>query len=1342
MAFISGTAGDDTIAPGGNSAGVTGGLPTAAADSIFAGGGQDSIDGGGGNDTIDGWVGNDTLRGGAGDDGVYGFSGDDLLIGGTGTDSLFGETGDDGFDLNSVTNLAGWIVDGGVGNDGVDLIQGIVQLGTTLPFVDIELLDIYLTQFLGTVGSDFYDFRPYNTFSPTFNLPAELRSLSGGSGNDTVFTSNTNLDLLVFQNPPDQFWNFVNGGDGDDSLVGGASRDSLLGAADNDRLEGGGGNDTLVGGTGNDTLIGGAGADSQIGGEGSDLFIIGSVSDASGDNLIGNFGLDTLDLTALSANVAIDLSTGANNLGVFLLSIENILGGSGDDTLAATFLSQALDGGAGNDSITANTLAATLSGGEGSDTIVSTIAIDTVLGGEGDDLVIVADNDGFADGGVGFDRIDASLLTADFSIDLATGVTNNPLKNFIDYEAVLSGSGNDMLTGTAGGDLLEGGAGNDSFAGQGGADTLIGGDGNDSFDLNSISDVTGSFIDGGADFDGVDLIQGILQLGTTLPFVNIELLDIFATDFRGTAGDDLYDFRPFDTFSNFFGVGLELLLRAGAGADTVHASNTALEAGDSNTIQGEAGDDRLFGSLNGDVLEGGADNDTLEGLGGADTLDGGLGGDLLLGGDDFAADVLLGGDGNDTLSGGGGADSAFGGDGDDLIFAVIGTDIAVGGAGADTLDATAWNGPYLVNLATGETNFAGESFTEFEAVIAGDGNDTLIGTDGDNTLVGGIGADSLNGGNGDDSLLGGDGADTLDGGGGADSAFGGDGDDYVFAALGQDIAVGGSGNDTLNTTSYNGDYAVNLTTGLTNFPGESFTGFEHLVSGDGNDTLIGTAGTNTIEGGAGNDLIQGEAGADTLDGGTGADTLIGGAGNDLFFVDDIGDVTSEAPGGGADTVVASISHTLGTEIEGLRLTAAARGTGNMLANSIFGSAFNDTLLGMDGADTLEGGLGADSLQGGVGDDRLLGGEGADTLNGSSGIDRMFGGLGDDTYIVETLGDIVNETGAGGLDVVRAAISFTLANGFESLVLIGAALNGTGSEGGNTLTGNALGNLITGLGGADALSGEDGADTLLGGVGADTLDGGAGADSLVGGANDDLYIIRDLLETVVEIAGGGTDEVRTTISLTLAAEVEKLKLLGSAGLSGTGNAGANRIEGNAGANLFAGLGGNDTLNGAGGADTLQGGDGNDVLNGQAGADLLVGGAGNDALSAGGGGDTLIGGTGADRSSGFAGIADFFRWASVAEGQGDVVIGFEHNVDRLQFTSAGFGGLALGALAGVNFASNTTGLAGSAAGTPQFIYETDTGRLWWDADGGGGVAAQAMMQFAARPVVTASDIALIA
>ena len=65
---------------------------------------------------------------------------------------------------------------------------------------------------------------------------------------------------------------------------------------------------------------------------------------------------------------------------------------------------------------------------------------------------------------------------------------------------------------------------------------------------------------------------------------------------------------------------------------------------------------------------------------------------------------------------------------------------------------------------------------------------------------------------------------------------------------------GGAGIDTLNTTAFGGNYLVNLTTGATNFAGESFINMENIVAGVGNDTLIGTAGANVMNGGAGNEL--------------------------------------------------------------------------------------------------------------------------------------------------------------------------------------------------------------------------------------------------------------------------------------------------------------------------------------------------------------------------------------------------------------------------------------------------------------------------------------------------------
>ncbi|CCQ74532.1 FecR domain-containing protein [Magnetospira sp. QH-2] len=306
----------------------------------------------------------------------------------------------------------------------------------------------------------------------------------------------------------------------------------------------------------------------------------------------------------------------------------------------------------------------------------------------------------------------------------------------------------------------------------------------------------------------------------------------------------------------------------------------------------------------------------------------------------------------------------------------------------------------------------------------------------------------------------------------------------------------------------------------------------------------------------------------------------------------------------------------------------------------------DTLIGGDGSDTLFGGDGDDTLNGGTGDDSLDGGAGSDTLDGGAGADALSGGAGDDTYYVDDAEDTTTELAGQGNDEVIASVDYSLSDNIEALTLTGTAVEGTGNDDANVLTGTANDNILNG------------------GLGADTLDGGAGLDSLIGGAGDDTYMVDETGDTVTENAGEGTDTVKASASYTLSANVENLTLTGSSDIDGTGNADANILTGNAGANTLDGGAGLDSLIGGDGDDTYMvdetgdtvtenAGEGTDTVKasasytlsanvenltltgssdidgtGNADANILTGNAGANTLDGGAGLDSLIGGAGDD------------------------------------------------------------------------------------------------------------------
>jgi Ca2+-binding RTX toxin-like protein len=253
------------------------------------------------------------------------------------------------------------------------------------------------------------------------------------------------------------------------------------------------------------------------------------------------------------------------------------------------------------------------------------------------------------------------------------------------------------------------------------------------------------------------------------------------------------------------------------------------------------------------------------------------------------------------------------------------------------------------------------------------------------------------------------------------------------------------------------------------------------VNGSGNplDNLLrGNDAANRLFGITGADTLLGGGGDDALDGGVGADRLEGGLGDDLYVVDSAGDLVIEAAGAGLDAIIATLSWTLGAEVETLLLRGAAiSGIGNALDNRLAG---NGAANHLDGA------------------------AGADTLDGAGGADTMLGGAGDDTYLVNNLLDLVVELPGEGIDTVRSTVSLVLPEAVERLLLMGdAPLHGTGNALGNAISGTTAANRLSGLEGNDILNGFDGADTIEGGEGRDRLLGGGGGDLLIGGAGEDI-----------------------------------------------------------------------------------------------------------------------------------------------------------------------------------------------------------------------------------------------
>jgi Ca2+-binding RTX toxin-like protein len=1317
MAYLLGTDASETI------------NGTPGDDTIAGNGGDDSLNGGFGNDALYGYSGNDVLSGGDGDDWLGGQDGDDLLLGGDGEDRLNGNDGADTLDggagADTLTIAFDTWIDSYKGGAGADLftldyyypygeLKSTVYLDHVVDFSAAEgdRLGIWSNQgkdpytdryfvwngevttpgfnltvgqeLQGGIGAGFLGLWTWSNAGKTYLIVDRNGSLTldnfdyvlafdngvvldkasfsagtftaevGTPGNDSwTGTLNSDLyfggagdDIVSGQDAPDE----LHGGDGADTLNGGDDGDVLIGDFGNDTLHGNGGNDSLYAGAryngfedssdsvnvlygegGNDFLMGSNGHDTLYGGDDDDNLLGGP-----GDKLYGGDGDDYVsggaaelygeagdDVLTLTAGV---LATGGSGADKFLASFSTY-GGNPDGGVVADF--NATEGdrldfgpnyyysqpivwrGAVDNPDFSMTIGQTFSPNDYGQGFIQMWTWNDGAGGTY--LIVDGNGDGKFNGDYAIKFVnpvglDASAVAPNF---LMTPTGTNGVDTFN------GGAGNETYYGVNGDDLLHGGDGQDKLYGNKGDDQLWGDGGDDEMNGGAGVDV----IDGGVGLDkiygggGSDTLHGGDGNDTLYaadPSIVIDDPASTVDVLYGDAGDDQLN-GSFGLHDKFYG---------GDGKDTIYGNGE---------LYGEAGDDTLV-SPHGGLLDGGAGDDYLRSDNEASELFGRSGADYLIGGQ--GADILhldlgdksaTGGAANDLLY----IDGLTGGEtqhltyiagdqGDDTFVFLRALDNVnsvqlAGGSnydgtgGSDLIDFSHAQVAVRVELGYGAAQQTGMgllSLSEIENLLGGDYGVTFIGNVSANKLTGGLGNDWLDGGQGADTLLGGGGADVLIGGLGADALDGGTGADAMTGGLGDDAYWVDDAGDQVKENA--GEGIDTVTSSLNYTLGGAV---ENLTLGGGASYGVGNGLAN---------ILTGNALSNTLDGGAGADTMAAGLGDDAYWVDDVGDVVRERADEGFDTIASLVSYTLGDNVEKLLLLGSAiNATGNSGGNILVGNALANTLDAGASGDILDGGVGADTMIGGTGDDSywvdntgdriieqagqgfdtvasfvsyglsdnvekliLLGSAGYgvgsaqtnilvgnaldNTLDGGAGADWMEGGAGADAYWVDNAGDTVIELVGEGFDTIASTVSYTLAANVEKLLLLGSALTATGNSGGNILVGNAL------------------ANTLDAGGSGDILDGGTGADTMIGGTGDDSYWVDDAGDAIVELVGEGFETVASFVSYTLAANVEKLILLGTA-TAATGSAQTNILVGNALGNTINGLGGDDWLEGGAGVD---------------------------------------------------------------------------------------------------------------------------------------------------------------
>jgi Ca2+-binding RTX toxin-like protein len=524
-----------------------------------------------------------------------------------------------------------------------------------------------------------------------------------------------------------------------------------------------------------------------------------------------------------------------------------------------------------------------------------------------------------------------------------------------------------------------------------------------------------------------------------------------------------------------------------------------LEVG-SQTFEGGAGDDIVYGDRGNDILRGNAGDDRLYGGIGDDRLEGGPGNDWLSGG--FGSDTIDGQEGDDFVRGDGTIDHIF-----DT------------GGGYDTLSfATAVTPGFGAGRAPAVTGFPkeaeGERGVRVELAAGGQDAENGVAASGGGVdevqpgvferIIGSPFSDYIVGSGANEEILGGGGADVILGGGGVDAIGGGADGDYLEAAAGSTVngdagidgCVGGTQSGCEGTAK-----AVDLRDPTAISVGETAAG-----SGSTDVYLVGSSGADNVTA-----TYTGAAVVFTRSGGGGFDTAASDAGGCVLEAGP-NPITATCPLGAPTTPSVPALDAL---------LLAGMGGNDTISTAGFPPGATVVDLGGAGADTINGGPSEDVLvDGGPSDtslDILHAGAGDDALIHNGGPDYLDGGEGSDLFLSVSVCD--GETIDGGAPLANdrdnASWAKNGAAGVDARIDLGVV-----GEVGPTEAPVCPGETFDHLTGIEDLEGSEGSDVLYGGEGDNQLLGHRGEDTYRAlGGNDTIFANSGTRDRAIDCGEG-------------------------------------------------------------------------------------------------------------------------------------------------------------------------------------------------------------------------------